>query len=186
MYKFIMNDLDKAEAALADYDRDEDDKDKPDINVVYGLKARLWLEMASRFDQNADDLAAQVSHDADDDGYSPLGITSAADCYAKAAEYARKAITSGEFSPVTKDQWFDKNEAFNTANQVDVESMPRLEEPNRLLVLLVDGLRQFRVVQVHVGALLRTHLWRQLFGVPLHRLVPLLPDFRRRLAQEDL
>ncbi len=117
MYKFIMNDLDKAEAALADYDRDEDDKDKPDINVVYGLKARLWLEMASRFDQNADDLAAQVSHDADDDGYSPLGITSAADCYAKAAEYARKAITSGEFSPITKDQWFDKNEAFNTANQ---------------------------------------------------------------------
>lgn len=43
MYQFILADLDKAEALLADYTRP--DVYTPNINVVYGLKARAYLTM---------------------------------------------------------------------------------------------------------------------------------------------
>lgn len=44
MYAFIISDLDKAEACLSDYSRGSDKK-VPDLSVVYGLKARAYLEM---------------------------------------------------------------------------------------------------------------------------------------------
>lgn len=44
MYEFILSDLDKAEVCLADYNRGSDKK-VPDLSVVYGLKARTYLEM---------------------------------------------------------------------------------------------------------------------------------------------
>jgi len=37
--------------------------------------------------------------------------------YAKAAEYARKAIDLGKYSPVTQSQWLDLTTGFNTPNQ---------------------------------------------------------------------
>lgn len=37
--------------------------------------------------------------------------------YAKAAEYARKAIDLGKYSPVTAEQWLDRATGFNTFNQ---------------------------------------------------------------------
>lgn len=43
MFEFILSDLDKAEAELADYKRA--DKYTPDLSVVYGLKARAYLTM---------------------------------------------------------------------------------------------------------------------------------------------
>lgn len=43
MWAFILSDLDKAESLLSDYTRT--DKTKPDQSVVYGLKARAYLEM---------------------------------------------------------------------------------------------------------------------------------------------
>lgn len=47
------------------------------------------------------------------DGYDDLGINSAMDCYAKAAEYARKAIAGGN-TPLTEDQWMNSKTGFNT------------------------------------------------------------------------
>lgn len=44
MYAFIISDLDKAEKCLEDYNRNNDKK-VPDLSVVYGLKARAYLEM---------------------------------------------------------------------------------------------------------------------------------------------
>jgi len=43
MYAFILSDLDKAEQYLANYKRA--DITTPDVSVVYGLKARVYLEM---------------------------------------------------------------------------------------------------------------------------------------------
>ncbi|MCH5329490.1 MAG: RagB/SusD family nutrient uptake outer membrane protein [Alistipes sp.] len=43
MFKFILEDLNKAETYLADYTRK--DKTTPDLSVVYGLKARAYLLM---------------------------------------------------------------------------------------------------------------------------------------------
>lgn len=112
MYRFIMNDLDNAQQLLDGYTRTG--KTLPDQSVVYGLKARLWLEMATRFEKSAADLATQLSHESDADGYNALGITTAQDCYAKAAECAQKAMSG--YTPVTKAEWYNAETGFNTAN----------------------------------------------------------------------
>lgn len=114
MYRFIHNDLAIAEANIGKYERTE----KNDINadVINGLMARFWLTVATRFDKSADDLAAQLQHEGDEDGLKSLDITSAADCYKKAAEYAQKVISAG-YLPVTETQWHDPSSGFNTANQ---------------------------------------------------------------------
>ena len=111
MYRFIMTDLNRAETYLEGYEQ----ATKAHVNrsVVYGLKARLWLDMASRFDREPDALAKQMSAESSSDGYDDLGINSAMDCYAKAAEYARKAIGSGN-TPLTEDQWMNSKTGFNT------------------------------------------------------------------------
>ncbi len=54
MWSFILSDLDKAEEYLADYDRGSD-KTKPNLSVVYGLKARAYLVMCDW--QNAEKYA---------------------------------------------------------------------------------------------------------------------------------
>ena len=111
MYRFIMTDLNRAETYLEGYEQ----ATKAHVNraVVYGLKARLWLDMASRFDREPDALAKQTSAEGSSDGYDDLGINSAMDCYAKAAEYARKAIGGGN-TPLTEDQWMNSKTGFNT------------------------------------------------------------------------
>ena len=112
MYRFIMNDLNRAEECLEGYSRTS--KALMDRKVIYGLKTRLWLEMATRFDKDPQALAKQVEADADTDGYGKLGITTANDCYAKAAEYALKVIGDASVSPLTQDEWSDPVEGFNT------------------------------------------------------------------------
>ncbi len=114
MYRFILSDLNKAEDYLKDYKRPS--KERPDESVAQALKARFWLELATRFEKSSDDLAQQLEHEDDQDGYAALGITSASDCYAKALEYAQDVINAG-YSPVTQSQWYDKTTGFNTANQ---------------------------------------------------------------------
>lgn len=69
--------------------------------------------MASRFDREPDALAKQMSAEGSSDGYDDIGINSAMDCYAKAAEYARKAIGGGN-TPLTEDQWMNSKTGFNT------------------------------------------------------------------------
>lgn len=114
MYRFIMNDLNNAEAMLDGTTRPN--KLFMSKGVIYGLKTRLWLAMASRFDQSSADLAVQIEHENDDDGYAPLGITSANDCFAKAAEYAQKAMNTENFKPLTEEEWTNTTTGFNTAN----------------------------------------------------------------------
>lgn len=111
MYRFILSDLTKAISYLDGYDRPNGNY--PDQDVVYGLLARYWLELGTRFEKSPEDLASQLAHESDDDGYVALGITSANDCYKKAIEYAQKL--EGKYTPMSKSEWTDKTTGFNTA-----------------------------------------------------------------------
>ena len=89
IYAQIFSDLDKAEEMLAD--KGKGNGVFPDIAVVYGLKARAWLERGS------------------------AGVSGAFD---NAAEYALRALTAFGGSPLTQDQWESPTAGFNnyTAN----------------------------------------------------------------------
>lgn len=112
MYRFIYSDLSKAAEDLKGAERSA----KNDINedVVNGLMARFWLNLATRFEKNSNDLQTQLSHEGDEDGYKDLGITNADQCYTKAQEYAQKVIDAG-YTPMTEDQWTNAETGFNTA-----------------------------------------------------------------------
>lgn len=116
MYRFILTDLDKAEKYLDGFVRKA--RNTPDLSVVYGLKARTWLTIATRFRLYPDDLATQLTHEGDADlqDLLPLGVSSTQECYAKAVEYARKAINSGVYSPLTSDQWHNTTSGFNKSD----------------------------------------------------------------------
>lgn len=114
MYRFILTDLNMAEEYIGNLSR-SDNKTLPDLSVVYGLKARLWMELGSRFEENPDDLQQMIASDANDDSYDVCGVTSALECYRKAREYARSAETG--YTPVTEEQWHNTQTGFNTANQ---------------------------------------------------------------------
>lgn len=107
MYKFILDDLAKAEEDLADYTRPT--KNMPCTAVVHGLMARMWLEMGSRFNRYPEDLQTLNSN-------TDLNIASAEACFAKAAQYARSAIAESGATPLTETQWFggdNYNDGFN-------------------------------------------------------------------------
>ncbi len=111
MYRFIMDDLNKAEKYLATYSRPS--KIRADLSVAQAYKARMWLEIATRFQKHPEDLQTQLQHEDDPDlaKYDKLGISSAADCYQKAADYARLVIN--RYTPLTKSQWHSLTNGFN-------------------------------------------------------------------------
>lgn len=115
MYRFIMNDLNRAEKLLENT-LTVSAKNMVSRGVVYGMKARLWLEMGSRFDNHAEDLSIQISAENNEEyaTLDRLDITSANDCFANAATYARKAINEGLYTPLTQTQWYDPINGFNT------------------------------------------------------------------------
>lgn len=117
LYRFVNNDLQQAEVYLANY-HSTASKDNPSLGVAYGLHARFWLELGSRFQRYPADLEKQIESDSNQDLASlpSLGIRTANDCFRLAADYARKAINEG-YSPVTESQWYDKSSGFNTPNQ---------------------------------------------------------------------
>ncbi len=113
MYRFILTDLNRGEkySVAAAEPASKADAGK---GVIYGLQARLWLLMGTRFDRHPDDLASALAHESDADiPYDALGISTARDCFAKAAEYARKAINCG-YTPVSESEWFNPSTGFNT------------------------------------------------------------------------
>lgn len=112
MYRFILTDLNRADSLLSGNTRD--DINQANTAVVYGLKARFWLTLASRFDNTPSDLDSISAHanDADCAGYDKLGITSARECYENASKYARLAEAQG-YTPMSKDEWY---KGFNTSN----------------------------------------------------------------------
>ena len=112
MYRFILNDLNRAEIYLDGYNRPA--KNRPDQSVVHALKARLWLEIATRLQRYPDDLQTLIIHETDNElaeKYPPLHIASALECYQKAAEYARKVID--KYTPLTQAQWHSVTNGFN-------------------------------------------------------------------------
>ncbi|MDD2636745.1 MAG: RagB/SusD family nutrient uptake outer membrane protein [Bacteroidales bacterium] len=114
MYRFIMSDLNKAEKYLEGYNRNS--KIRADISVVQSLKARLWLEIATRFQKYPEDLQTQLNHENDEELaiYDKLGVTSAKECYQHAAQYAR--LVMNKYTPLTEDQWHSVTNGFNDAN----------------------------------------------------------------------
>lgn len=111
MYDFILNDLKKAEEYLTGYNRPA--KNVPDVSTVYGLMARFYLELASRFDRYPDDLGKLASSGVD------LGFSTAQECYTLAANYARKAISMSGAVPLSESDWYggsNYTDGFNSIN----------------------------------------------------------------------
>lgn len=111
MYRFILSDLKTAESCLRDYSRPNGNY--ADLSVVYGMMARYWLEVGTRFMQSDADLQAQLSHEGDNDGYCDLGVSSATDCFKLASKYAQKAEQG--YTVTTEDEWRNSHTGFNTA-----------------------------------------------------------------------
>lgn len=126
MYRFINNDLNNAETLLQGYTRSR--INLPDQSVVYGLKARFWLELATRFEKSAADLATQLQHESDADGYAALGISSASDCYLKAAEYAQKAMAGYSFT--SRSDWYNATTGFNTSTNAWIWAAKQSDKDN--------------------------------------------------------
>ena len=90
MYEFIFGDLNKALELLNPSDVTFS---RPTVNAVYGMLARVYLEL----------------------GYSDDPAFPRKEMFTKAAEYARKLIDEGGFSPLTQSQWEDPVNGFNNA-----------------------------------------------------------------------
>jgi len=111
MYRFILTDLNHAVEYLANFK--PSDGTYPSQQVAYGLLARLWLEMGTRFELTPADLSTQLSHEGDEDGYDALGVTTANECFKKAAQYAQFAQEG--YTPMSAAELHDSSTGFNTA-----------------------------------------------------------------------
>lgn len=87
IYTLIFSDLTRAERLLDGYTRES--MTMPDLSVVYGVLARAWIER---------------------------GYDGVEDAFANAAKYARLAINTGSYSPLTQEQWEDPINGFNNAS----------------------------------------------------------------------
>lgn len=92
MFNFILGDLTKAEEYIQKGVRTS--KTQPDLAVVYGIYARLYLWEAGVQDTYGDAAGAAAS-------------------YTKAGEYARLAINNHAGSPLTKEEWLSTTSGFN-------------------------------------------------------------------------
>lgn len=99
MYKFIFDDLGKAEKYL---DKSKTTFTAPTLMAVYGLYARAYIELGAAYKENK--------------GVNPnpdiLPLTQE-EAYTKAAEYARKVIDESGKTPLTQAQWEDASNGFN-------------------------------------------------------------------------
>ena len=91
----IFPDLDMAEELLSTFTAP--DKYTISLGLVYGMKARAWLERGTAYAEKGDDAASVQA-------------------FKDAAEYARLAITTSGRTPLTQDQWEDPTNGFNNAN----------------------------------------------------------------------
>ena len=126
MFDFIMSDLDKAEELYTEYGMVYPTKTLPQLGTVYGLKARAYLWQASFVKEGVDiytqfgagEPAAEVAEKqaaAAAQKQAALAV-SANGYFAKAAEYAQKAIALGAYSPLTQAQWTSTTTGFNSVS----------------------------------------------------------------------
>lgn len=115
MFRFILTDLNNGEKYVNGMS-EPSSKMYAGSGVIYGLLARFWLTVGTRFERYPADLATAMQHE-DDSAiqWNKLGVTTARECFEKAAEYARRAINLG-YTPYTETQWYDPKTAFNTPN----------------------------------------------------------------------
>ena len=120
MYRFILTDLNRADTLLSSYSRDA--VNEANEGAVYGMKARFWLTLGTRFENTPADLEVVAAHENDADlaAYNKLGVTTAKECYENALKYARLAIASG-FTPMSKDEWYKGFNASNSAWMLAVQ-----------------------------------------------------------------
>lgn len=177
MYRFINSDLLNAEIYLKNH-HTAPDKTMPCLGVTYGLMARLWIEMGSRFQLYPADLAKQIENESntDLDNYAKLGINSANDCFRKAAEYARKAINEG-FTPLTRGQWFDTSSGFNSPNNSwlwaitvspnlaiatsDWKSLPSFKSPEAAYGMSNNSYGAYRMIDARLYSKIDQNDWRR-------------------------
>ena len=115
MYRFILTDLNNGERYCFGK-AEPQSKSSAGLGVIYGLQARFWLLMGTRFQLHPEDLDTAAAHEDDSDiPYDKFGVASAKACFEKAAAYARKAINTG-YSPLSETQWFDPKAGFNSVN----------------------------------------------------------------------
>ncbi len=115
MFRFILTDLNEGVDCVTGT-AEPSSKIYAGKGVIYGLLARLWLTIGTRFDRYPEDLAAAMSHESDDSiPWDKFGVTTANECFEKAAQYARLSINAG-YTPYTESQWFDPKTGFNTPN----------------------------------------------------------------------
>lgn len=114
IYRFILDDLNSAEECLSGGIEPMSSMANANLAVIYGLKARVWLYLGTRFALHPEDLATVLEHEDDQDiEFAKLGVTTDRECFVKAAAYAREAINQG-YTPITESQWFDPTTGFNT------------------------------------------------------------------------
>ena len=116
MFKFIQSDLEKAEELIPNLTIN--DPIIPDLPVVHGLMARLYLwnasyqeelgskEVKSREPEMEEALDAEVAMTEDE--LDPMKQ------YAQAEKYAKMAIDEGGYKVTNKDEWFNITTGFNT------------------------------------------------------------------------
>lgn len=106
MWAFILNDLNNAETMLEGY-VSERYAVMPTQAVAYGLKARAYLWLGGYEEAIGDvEIAEGVT----------VNVPTGVEAYKKAAEYARKAITTSKCPILTEAQWLDTTAGFNTIN----------------------------------------------------------------------
>ena len=100
MYKFIFDDLAKAEDLL---DKSRNSFNAPTMMSIYGTYARAYLELGAAYKEYNGNPNPEV-----------LPLTQE-EAYKKAAEYARKVINESGKTPLTQTQWEDPTTGFNSA-----------------------------------------------------------------------
>src|SRR5574344_546887 len=95
VYDLILSDLKQAETYLTGYERT--DKVEPNLAVVYGLYARAYTNLASRVSTSAT-------------------YKDEATYWKNARDYADKAISTSQCTPLTESEWTDPNDGFNNRN----------------------------------------------------------------------
>lgn len=115
LYRFILTDLNKGEEYVHGMN-EPDSKMYAGRGLIYGLMARFWLTVGTRFERFPADMETAMQHENDADiQWDKLGVTNARECFSKAADYARRAINVG-YNPYTESQWYDPKTGFNTVN----------------------------------------------------------------------